>query len=285
MAEKDINKQIDNELEDLEVDNDEYERALAVLNSSKGARVRERNNRIKAEKKVKKESTGDSAPESFIEKCKSDIVIPICIAALVLIAVAAVIFFVIPLFDKEQKKGDLGITYGELRTKYSATDMFIQCTLGDYGFDIPEQASAVSADTLAADSVNDASNVVSANFTDLKSKTNLDAYIICMSDKQGGVLNEIDACIAFDETNPYIDSWIMFYFVSYLQVFDPTLTSEAAMNSISTAVTNRGTYYEIGDVSYSVSLINNGSIYYCLQIVPDDLAEDYVDSAAKLAES
>jgi len=56
MAEKDVNKQIDNELEDLEVDNDEYERALAVLNSSKGARVRERNNRIKAEKKVKKKS-------------------------------------------------------------------------------------------------------------------------------------------------------------------------------------------------------------------------------------
>lgn len=282
---KDIEKNInDDAFFADESEKKEYERAMAVLNTSKSTRVREINTRKKtARKETLKSKKTDSALGKFIAKCREDIVIPICIIALIVVIVGAVAYVVVPMLNKDNDS-DLGLTYAELSAKYTATDVYSECSLGDYGFAVPASPAPVDDASVTDNPVNDSEYIVAANNADLLQRTGLDTWIYCSSDKQDGKLSEIRACIAFDQDNAFIDSWIMFYFVSYIQVFDDTLSSQDAMELISNAGQYLGSFYEVGDVSFSIRLINDTTPYYCLQIVSDDLAEDYVEYLSKPVE-
>ena len=101
---KDVNFENETEI----IDNSEYERALEVLNSSKGSRVK----KIK-EKKAKNPSK--PAP-------KIDPVIPVCIVAAFLVLTGALIYFILPVAVNPSMK----LTYEEFTDNYRNTALYVE---------------------------------------------------------------------------------------------------------------------------------------------------------------
>lgn len=260
-----------------EADNKEYERAMELLNSSKSSRMRAIQSKKKAEKKAAKPKSDPNG--SFFDKCKADPVIPITIIALVLVVIGAALYFILPSLKKSACK-DLGLTYPELQTKYLATDIYTQCALGDFGFEVADAPMTELDSLLTEGAVNDSAFMSTADGSKLRQYTGMDSYVVAMADSADGKLTEIRAYIALDSANENAASFVVFYFMSFLQVFEPEMTSDDLMNLISESGASLGKFFEIGDVSFSISLDANTAIY-CLQIVPDSLADDYADHYAQ----
>ena len=101
---KDVNFENETDI----IDSSEYEKALEVLNSSKGTRVK----KIK-EKKAKKPSSDTK---------RLDPVIPICIVAAFLVLTGALIYFILPVAVNPSMK----LSYDEFTDNYRNTALYVE---------------------------------------------------------------------------------------------------------------------------------------------------------------
>lgn len=105
---------IKNNLDELTVDDEEIKRVEEMLKSSKSKRKK-----MIEERKPKNQS---DSKFNFIELCKKNIVIPICL----ILAIAAIIFGIV-YFAKSSKKdqiNSLGLTYAQFTNNYHNTTLY-----------------------------------------------------------------------------------------------------------------------------------------------------------------
>lgn len=258
-------------------DQEEYERALEVLNKSKGERVK----KIVAEKKAKKqkqkeetlESSGKSVKKnSFIEKCKKDPIIPSCILCIVIALGFVVIRFVVPMFSVKT----LGMTVDEYRDKYQTTGIY-NSTLMPYNFAIPEvsyQQTSNVALTAAGEAQNKENDKYSYFYAAIpNTATNFSTAIQGSVLKSNGQIVALRVMASVDADNysdPNYINFLYMFFGSYLQTFIPDVPDRDVQTLVYNAVQNIGSneFTVRQDIAYRVSIISGDVSYVAFDIMP-----------------
>ena len=267
-------------LSDEITDNEEYERALEVLNKSKGERVK----KIVAEKKAKKQkekeasekasgnNKNNSGKTTFIDKCKKDPIIPACILCIVIAIVLAVVKFVVPMFSVKT----LGITIDDYRTQYQTTGLY-NSVLMPYNFAIPEvtyQESSNVSLTAAGEAQNKQNDKYIYFYAAIpNTATNFSTAIQGSALKSNGEIVALRVMASLDADNysdPNYINFIYIFFGSYLQTFMPDVSDHDVQLLISHAVENMGTneFTVRQDVAYRVSIITGDVNYLAFDIMP-----------------
>ena len=271
-----------NDIIDDVSDKEEYERALEVLNKSKSARVKKITDEKKAKKKQQKEvskrtasgsgSSGNSG-NGFIDKCKKDPVIPACILLLIIAAVGFGIYILVPMFSVKT----LGITVDELRDRYASTGIY-NSTLLPYNFAIPQvsytegQSVALTASAESSNKNNDRLLYFSANIPN--TATGFGTAIQGSVSKNDSKITAIRIMATFSpeylNDSSYM-SFLVLYFGSYLQAFEPSISDRDAQTLVYDAINqmSTGEFVTRQDIAYRVSLITGDTVnYVAFDIVP-----------------
>lgn len=232
-------------------DDAEYQKALEALNSSKTSRVAKKQKK----EEVRKAKTSEASGDSFIEKCKKDPVIPVCIAALAVIVAFAAYYltlFVIGLFGND----NLGMDLNQFRTQYKSTAIYNDLlSLG--GFDIPEVTySDETGETNA-----DGSAVIGDELYFMAAVPNNSGYGALLNgscDKKDLKLSELKVALTYqDNIGSQLDRFLFidFYFSSYLEVFAGDLTENQIEIIVAQAIMNDASesYYVYGDFAFKVT--------------------------------
>lgn len=262
----------------------EYQRALEVLNSSKGNRIKKKK---ETEKKIKEEKASkleeakkkDWDKLSFIDKCKVDPVIPVCILLTVLAVVGAAMYFIIPTL-KVNKKATLGITYAELQTKYQSTSVYSQY-LFQFGFEVPDM-------TLQSTNNDGVSNSDESYFIQpiesLANSVYLNAVVEGTVYNPNSKLTELRVYLEINsgyEAETF-NQMIMWFLESYVEVFYPSITDDEAMALLSAAIQS-GDYYVYENYAVKIFSVNEGNGYIGLQIIPASSVNDYIPQESTAA--
>ena len=264
-------------LSDEITDKEEYERALAALNKSKGERVK----KIVAEKKAKKQkekealakvSTKIKGKETFIDKCKKDPVIPVCILCLIIAVIFVTVKFIVPMFSVKT----LGVTVDEYRESYASTSIYCN-TLAAYNFAIPEvtysDGQSVALTAQGESQNRDVSKYQYFYAPIQNSATNFSTAI------QGSVLRSNNRIVALrvmasvsaeNYSDPNYINFLYLFFGSYLQPFMPDVSDRDMQTLVYNAVQNINTneFTVRQDVAYRVSIINGDVSYVAFDIMP-----------------
>lgn len=256
-------------------DKEEYERALAVLNKSKSARVKKISDDKKAKKQKEKEaskkaSTGNaSSKNGFVEKCKKDPVIPACILLLFIAIVGVVLYIVIPMFSVKT----LGVTVEDYRVRYISTSIY-NSALAPYGFTIPEvayQEEQRVALTAAGESNNNNQDKLLFFYAPISNTGTTFATAIQGSVRKSD--NKITALRVLVEysDDPNYFNFLILYYGSYLQAFIPTVSDQDIQALVADAVNNisTGEFTVRQDIAFRVSVERTDTIsYIAFDIMP-----------------
>lgn len=251
------NKKLIDDLEDRE----EYERALAALNKSKGERVK----KIVEEKKIKKQkereafakvsSADASKPNGFVDKCKKDPVIPACILALVIAVVFVVIRFVVPLFSVKT----LGVTVDEYRQQYMSAGIY-NSTLMPYDFAIPEVTYS-DGQTLALTATSESNKQDKLSYFYASIPNSGTGFGTAIQGSVSRTNNEITALrvIAEYSNDPNYFNFLILYFGSYLQGFIPDVSDNDVQTLVANSLNNisTGEFTSRQDISYRAAIISD----------------------------
>ena len=267
-------------LSDEIADKEEYERALAALNKSKGERVK----KIVAEKKAKKQREKESLAKtneayskkvgkpSFIDKCKKDPIIPACILCLAAALIFGIVRFVVPRFSVRT----LGLTVDEYREQYAASSIYTN-TLAPYNFSIPE-VSYSDGQTVALTAAGEAQNRETAKYSYFYASIPNTATTFSTA-IQGSVLKSNDEIVAIrvmasvdaeNYSDPTYINFLYLFFGSYLQPFMPDVSDRDIQTLVYNAVQNinSGEFTVRQDIAYRVSIINGDVSYVAFDIMP-----------------
>ena len=270
-------KKID--ITDEVTDKDEYERALEALNKSKSARVKKLTDEKKAKKQKEKEalkkasSSNDTGNNGFIDKCKKDPVIPVCILLLIIAVVGFGLYILIPMFSVKT----LGVTVDEFRDRYSSTGIY-NSTLLPYNFAIPEvtysegQNVALTAQAESNNKNNERLLYFSAAIPN--TATDFGTAIQGSVSKSNNKITAMRVMATF-RTEYLNDStymnFIVLYFGSYLQAFEPSISDRDAQPLVYNAINqiSSGTFTTRQDIAYRVSIVTADSVnYVAFDIIP-----------------
>ena len=252
-------------LSDEITDKEEYERALAALNKSKGERVK----KIVAEKKAKKQREKESLAKtneayskkvgkpSFIDKCKKDPIIPACILCLAAALIFVIVRFVVPMFSVKT----LGLTVDEYREQYAASSIYTN-TLAPYNF------------SAAGEAQNRETAKYSYFYASIPNTATTFSTAI-----QGSVLKSNDEIVAIrvmasvdaeNYSDPTYINFLYLFFGSYLQPFMPDVSDRDIQTLVYNAVQNinSGEFTVRQDIAYRVSIINGDVSYVAFDIMP-----------------
>jgi len=260
----------------IDIDQEEYERALAALGKSKGERVKEivdQKKAKKAEEKAKKEAEelarkeamGISTKPTFIDKCKKDPIIPTCIAALVLVLAGAFIYFIVPMFGTKT----LGFTLDQFRSQYASTNIYIQ-NLSNYNFGIPS-VSYQSAPDIALTAAQEGNENKLLYFTASipNTATSFGTALQGSVTKNGNEVTAMRVVVEYSNDPNYVN-FIKLYVASYLQALFPELTTEEASQLANDCITNINSenYTVRGKIAYRLSLVNDTVPYVAFDVLP-----------------
>lgn len=245
----------------------EYQKALEVLNSSSRSRIKKKLADDKKSKKAKNQRKWNEM--SFIEKCKADIVIPICLILAVLAVIGAVLYFVIPSLKKD-KTPNIGIKYSDLQQKVPQSEMFT--LLAQVGFEIP--------DTKFIANENDSNTEIFSQ--SISNQLGVPAGIEGVVRKSDGKITELRILMG---PNSGLDSEVFmqvryWYFGSYLQVLYPDLTEDEIKGLVNYA-TLKPDYYTLENSDLALrgfTVIQNGVQYFGIMVIPADSLDDYLPS-------
>ena len=262
------------DIKDDVVDQEEYERALAVLNKSKSARVKKITDEKKAKKQkekeaLKKASDDKSSKGGFIAKCKKDPVIPVSILLLVIAVVGVILYVVVPMFSIKT----LGVTVEDYRVRYISTNIY-NSTLAPYGFTIPEvtyQEEQRIALTAAGESTSTNQDKLLFFYAPIPNTGTSFATAI-----QGSVRktdNKITALRVMAEysDDPNYFNFLILYFGSYLQAFIPGVSDQDIQTLVTDAVNNisTGEFTVRQDIAFRVSVVKTDEVsYIAFDIMP-----------------
>ncbi|MCQ2482496.1 MAG: hypothetical protein MJ153_03305 [Clostridia bacterium] len=249
---------------------EEYEEALAKLYQSKSKRERS----IIKENKNKKHSTSDkSNNKSFIERCKEDLVIPICLLCILLVVVGLILYMILPsMFTKT-----LDITVDELRNQYKTTQIYVDALQG-FNFDIPEveyvtKDEAVTAEETAETEENsDDYNYFKAEIAN--TATSFATGIQGSVKKSNNEIVSLRVLIEYSNDENFY-SFMQIYFASYLQTVFPEMNkdeaSTAVLNSLNSIENGISPFTVKNDKAYRTMIGKDGDIaYIALDIIPSD---------------
>ena len=275
-------KSLEGLVEDTE-DRDEYERAMAALNKSKGERVKKIVEEKKAKKKKQKEAEANASSKaggkpSFIDRCKKDPVIPACILFLVLACAFVVIKFVVPMFSV----ASLGVTVDEYRARYEATGIY-NSTLLPYNFAIPEvtyQEGQTVSFTGAEAAANEKTDRLLYFYAPISNTaTDFPTAIQGSVRKTDNEITALRVMAVFrseylNDSN-YIN-FLVLYFGSYLQAFTPGVSDHDAQTLVYDAINQMttGQFVTRQELAYRVSIVSQEGVnFIAFDIIPSSNLE------------
>lgn len=226
----DDNKNNDNSVYSEE----EYEAALAKLNKSKHSREKSVVKEQKQKKKSEKASlSGKKHNKTFIEKCKEDIVIPICLLSILLVIISIILYFTLPtIFVKS-----FGMNIDEFRKRYESTAVYNEYLLG-YNFEIPDVNYTVSIPNLDVDTAEINSNSDKYNYfnaTIPNTATSFSTGIQGSTRKVDNKIASLRVLTEYQNDASYFD-FMCKYFASYVQTIYPDLTKDEAIQLVQDAL-------------------------------------------------
>lgn len=244
MAE-DIKK--DNELNEEEefFNDEEYQKALDALNSSKGSRVKD----VKQKKaQAKKDSDAKKGPK------KKDPITIACFIAIPLFIVAVVVYFVW-IYGGNDK--GLGFKTEELQLKYEATSIYNGSFL-QYGVNIPEVTYSDVTDDV--EKVSYKYKYFNALLDTSKIPGSRVALAVEGRELSNGYVKQMNAIARLDPTSITDDDFSLctIYFACMLQTFYPELSDNDAVLLVTEAISTMKDpgYYVYNDIAYRVSLVS-----------------------------
>lgn len=255
---------------------EEYAEALAKLNKSKSSREKSVVKEQKQRKRSMKASiSGRKHSKTFIQKCKEDIVIPICLLSMVIVTIGIVLYFILPtVFTKS-----LGMNIDELRSRYTQTTIYNEVLLG-YNFEIPEVNYIVSSDTSDVDGEDtNASNKQSDKYnyfsaTIPNTATSFATGIQGSTRKIDNKIVSLRVITEYQSDESYYN-FMCNYFASYVQTIYPDLTKDEAIALVENTLehlSNGVTPYLIKEnYAYRIAIGNdNGIVYVAMDFVTAD---------------
>ncbi len=279
-----------NNIDDF-IDDEEYAKAIAALETSKSIRLKENSDKKKAEAKAKKEAEAKKRKEEaqkrieksgiknpFIAKCVADPIIPTCIIVAILAVVGILCYILIPMFSTPAMKFNLT----EFKTRYTSTTIYAQ-SLAPFSFQIPDMtytevnpqptasSIALTADPNALNPVNAVDSSKLYYFSGLVSNnaTSLGIGIQGSCRRSDNKLTAIRTFVEYSASDDYYN-FILIYFASYFQTIYPELTAEQALDLSQAAIADfqSNNFIVNGDYAYRVVMENSGVVYFALDIVP-----------------
>ncbi len=245
---------------------------------------------VEASKAVKKtESKAETAEGSFKDfltkfkaKAKKDPVIGICLAALVLCIVGAILYFVIPAYYVKS----FDMTVDQFRERYSQTSLYTS-GLDQFNFAIPpveyvEPTTSGTGIALTADpslsnpNANDNDNTVrheryfSAPIN--TSATNLATGIEGRCRSVDGKVTAVRVLVQYESSEEFF-TFLKVYYATYLQTFNPELSDNeaVALAADMVYVVNTGEYMRVGNIAFrSYTCTEFGVTCIAMEIVPAD---------------
>ncbi len=250
--------------------NEEYEEALAKLNQSKSKRER---SIVKANKNKKHTSSAESTKKTFIERCKEDLVIPICLLCIILVIIGLILYMVLPsIFTKT-----LGISVEELRTQYTSTQIYAEALQG-FNFNIPE-VEYITKEEAVTEGESAESNTESDKYDYFKAEIPNTASSFATGiqgsvKKSEGDIVSLRVLIEYSKDDNFY-SFMQIYFASYLQTIFPEMDKDEASNAVLdslNSIENGVSPYTIkNDKAYRTLIGKDGDIaYIALDIMPSD---------------
>lgn len=213
---------------------EEYEAALAKLNKSKHSRERSVVKEQKQKKKSEKVTqSGKKHNKTFIEKCKEDIVIPICLLSILLVIISIVLYFTLPTIYVKS----FGMNIDEFRKRYESTSIYNEYLLG-YSFEIPEVSYTVSIPNLDVDSTEVTDNSDKYNYFSVtipNTATSFSTGIQGSTRKVDNKISSLRVLTEYKSDASYFD-FMCKYFASYAQTIYPKLTKDEAIQMVQDAL-------------------------------------------------
>ena len=268
------------------IEQEEYERALEVLNKSKSARVKKIVEQKKAtkekareEEEAKADTNKPSKPHKkgffnvLIDKSKKDPVIPVTIVLIIAAVVFAVCYFVVPALGVKT----LGFTVDELRVNYLQGELYLD-NLAPYDFSIPEvtyQETMQIALTANAENNKNSDKLQYFSAGINNTGVSFSTAIQGSQKKSDGKITALRVIVEFPDgvdSSTYF-SFLSLYFGSYIQAVFPDVSaqdaSSLAMDALS-GISNQS-YIIRGDIAYKVSIVNTDTVrFVTLDFLPAD---------------
>lgn len=263
MAESDV-KDIDKTTsEDEIVTDEEYQKALEVLNSSKSKRVK----KIKEQKQKKAPAQED--PKTFLGKIRKDPMIMVCIILAVAFVFGAAIYFVLPY----AKNHSLGMTYDEFQQQYEGTDIYVNLlsrigtTFRSPEYFTPDEGAKKDLDYFTC--------LIDSGYG---------TSIIGSSRKVDGKLVAIRAYAQYGNGTENF-TFLTYYFASFFQTVYPELSTDEALalsNGALSTFDTSGLFIVRGEYAYRVvyDQAADGTPFFGLDIVhKSTLKDDQIKTA------
>lgn len=242
----------------------EFEKALAAVENSKTVKIKNKEETFFAK---------------FAAKCAQDKIILLCLVAMVLCAIGAIVYFLIPVFYVTS----FDMTVDEFRTRYTQTEIYTQA-LHDHNCQIPE-VEYVDASTVPASSIPSVSASGEAAAAEEAHKherffsapINTDAadLAVGIQGRARSVDNKVTAVRVVIEyiDDPGMFDFLRIFFSSYLMTCNPDLELNEAYALTGDALyqINSDSYLTIGNTAFRASLVEvNGVNCVAFDIVPSD---------------
>lgn len=253
---------------------EEFQKAIATVESSKAV--------SKSDKKSSEESASESFIKIFKLKMKKDPVIGICLAAIVLCIVGAILYFVLPAFYVKS----FDMTVDQFRERYTQTSLYTQ-GLDQFNFAIPpveyiENTTETTGIQLTADPSLSNPNYNANNGPESHeryfsavidtSATNLATGIEGRCRSVDNKVTAIRVLVQYEQSEEFY-TFLRVFYATYLQTFNPDLTdSEAvALAADMLYVVDNGEYMKVGDIAFrSYTCTEFGVTCIAMEIVPLD---------------
>ena len=265
---------VDESAEEL-FNDEEFQKALETVESSKSVK--------------KTESKAEEAEGSFKEflskfkaKAKKDPVIGICLAALVLCIIGAVLYFVLPAFYVKS----FDMTVDQFRERYTQTSLYTS-GLDQFNFAIPpveyiEPTAPTTGIALTADPSLSNPNADDNNETVRHERyfsapihttaTSLATGIEGRCRSVDGKVTAVRVLVQYEASEEFF-TFLKVYYATYLQTFNPELSDNeaVALAADMVYVVNTGEYMRVGNIAFrSYTCTEFGVTCIAMEIVPAD---------------
>lgn len=253
-----INEEV-HEFSDDIVDQEEYEKALKVLESGKGKRVKEKKEKEKEEKKAAVKASGK---KTFIGECRKKPMIPACIFLAVAVVIGAILYFAIPAIALNS----FDFTPEQMAEKYSQTEIYNN-SLSAYNFAIPP----VTYDTSGEEGAGQSSRYTGFSASISNTATTFGTALTGTVRNYDGKVTSLRVMAEYSSSSDYYE-FLLVYFGSYLQTVYPDMNSEEAFDAVEAALAgiNDATFDVRGEYAYDISIITSedGQGIIVLDLIP-----------------
>lgn len=192
-----------------------------------------------------------SKSHPFIEKCKKDFVIPLCLIAAVLVIVAIILRSILPILTIKT----MGMSLTDFKTRYESTDTFTNL-YAPYGFDFPIQyIDSKDIPYLEEGKSTDGRGI--KYFGGLVIDGLFFYNIIVQGHARATDDKLIDMRVTIEYSNDsYFFTFLLSYLATYFQALYPEMTKEeltkAANDAITQGISQSGTFLVYGDYAFRI---------------------------------